>query len=299
VKRSDFFLKIWRECAGMLPPGARVAIHGGGISGLHLAWAFAQRNFSVTVFEPRRNGGIRIPLMHACHTLKVRAPLWEQAASYARRWYRDAAQDGTVIEKENEFGAYFIVRTRYYLRRLRRKLKDQGVQFATETASLEVQSAFTLTCIATGAATQMLPATQIISGWESYFSRHGSPALEASIGRHGNKITNYIYLPPRAGFIHANKETRESAEIFGRELHPTGRHALFRGDRLTTRDRLPAVGFLSAANISPLMFCAMGYHAMTYTPYLADAVAGQLTGKPTGDENLVCALTPARFLPQV
>lgn len=299
MKRAELFLKIWRECHGILSPGARVAVVGGGISGLHLAHALRQQKFFVTVFEPQSVGGVKIPLMHACHTLKVRAPLWEKAAAYARAWYRKGVQSGDVIEKSNAFGSYFIIQARSYLRHLKKDLKTQGVEFENRAidATAGLLPGFALMCIATGAATT-LAATRIIPGWESYFSRHGAPATAADLGRNGDKITNYIHLRARAGFIHRNGESRDSATAFAREIHPTGRHALFYGERLTTRDRFPVVGFAGAVQASPFLFCAMGYHAMTYTPYLAQSVAMQLAGRGVGDENLISTLTPARFLPR-
>ncbi len=297
MKRSELLMDIWRQSEGVLQPAARVAVIGGGISGLHLAQALAGQNFSVTVFEPRRTGGVRIPLMHACHTLKTRAPLWEKSATYARLWYRDMGGDA-VTERNNAFGSYFIIEARRYLKQLKRRLKAQGVQFSNDTLhnTGAVLPDFALTCVATGAATA-LAATQIIPGWESYFSRHGAPAPDAEIGKNGDKVTNYMHLPSRAGFIHRNGETRDSAAAFARGLHPTGRHALLGGQRLTTRDRFPVVGFAEKVNASPFLFCAMGYHAMTYAPYLAHAVAAHLTGDGT-DENLISTLSPARFLPR-
>jgi FAD dependent oxidoreductase len=299
VKRAEFLLNIWRQSHGILKPKARVAVIGGGISGLHLAYTLAERNISVTIFEPKHTGGVRIPLMHACHTLKVRAPLWEKAAEYSRAWYRAEAESASdVFEKSNEFGSYFNISSRPYLRHLKARLAAQGVEFRRETVDCDaILAGFNLTCIATGSATA-LGVTRTIPGWESYFSRHGAAASDADVGKNGDKITNYISMNSRAGFIHRNGETRESATAFGKALHPTGRHALFQGERLTTRDRFPVVGFADAVSASPFLFCAMGYHAMTYAPFLADVVTTHLAGGTSADENLISTLSPARFLPR-
>ena len=300
MRRAEFFQSIWRQSSGMLQPGARIAIIGAGISGLHLAHAFCEKKISVTVFDPRKNGGVRVPLVHACHTVKTRAPLWEKAAEYSRAWYRSQTAKGNdIFEGQNEFGAFFNIRLRPYLRRLRTRLAAQGVAFRYDVADKNsVLVDFELTCVATGAATT-LAATRIVPGWESYFSRMGAPATDANIGKNGGKITNYIYMEKRAGFIHRNGETRATATAFAHDLHPAARHALFYGERLTTRDRFPVLGFADSANPSPYLFCAMGYHAMTYAPYLSQAAVAHLLGQTVPDENLICALTPARFLPRI
>lgn len=299
MKRAEFFQNTWRQSHGILQPGARVAVIGAGISGLHLAHALHEKKISVTVFDPQKNGGLRIPLMHACHTVKRRAPLWEKAAEYSRAWYRIGKMNGDgVSEQNNDFGAYFNIRMRRYLGKLRSRLAAKGVGFRRDIADQNSPLAdFDLTCAATGAAT-ILTATRIIPGWESYFSRQGAPAPDAEIGKNGSRITNYIYLGKRAGFIHRNGETRASAAAFARNLHPTGRHVLFYGERLTTRDRFPVLGFAGPAQRSPFLFCAMGYHAMTYAPYLSYVTAAHFIGDAPIDENLICTLTPARFLPR-
>lgn len=296
MKRAEEYLRIWKASRGSLRAGANVAIVGCGVSGLHLAYFLNKRGLAVTLFDPQRRSGVRVPLVHACHTVKVRAPLWENAATFAREWYQHDHQPREIIEAHrNDFGLYFNIRLRSYLSFWRKRLMQNGVVFKYESIAAEQPLAgFDLTFLAKGAATTTLTATRTIPGWESYFSRFGAPAEKANIGKNGNKITNYIHMARRAGFIHRNDETAETAVNFAAEIHPTGRRALFYGERLTTRDRFPVVGLAGGT----WLFCAMGYHALTYTPYLAQTVAAHLCGDTVADENLISTLTPARFLPR-
>lgn len=250
-----------------------------------------RRKFRVSVFDSKPTGGVTIPLMHACHAMRKRPELWSRAAAYSRDWYRKIG-GAAIGELQNEFGAYFTIRVRPYLRLIKRELQHKGIEFIKTATDASALKGYAAIFIATGSQTTQLAAIRILPGWESYFSRVGAAALNDE-----TKTSNYINVPPRAGYIHQNKETRASAAALARAMHATGRHALFYGERLTTRDRMPVVGFLGEQD-SPFMFCGMGYHAMTYAPYLAHAVAAQLAGETPVDENLVCALTPARFHPR-
>lgn len=296
MKRAEEYIQIWNQARGSLRAAAKVAVVGCGVSGIHLAYFLHARGFAVTVFDPRQRSGVRVPLVHACHTVKVRAPLWEKAATFARSWYTQDHQPRWIIESHhNDFGVYFNIRLRGYLSFWKKRLIGAGVTFRHESIAAETPlPGFDLTFFAKGSATHALPATRTIPGWESYFSRFGAPAEKANIGKNGNKITNYIHMAPRAGFIHRNNETAETAASFAAAIHPTGRKALFYGERLTTRDRFPVVG----ASGEIWLFCAMGYHALTYTPYLAQAVSAHLAGDRFTDENLISTLTPTRFLPR-
>ena len=82
------------------------------------------------------------------------------------------------------------------------------------------------------------------------------------------------------------------------QMYPNKRSYLFKGTRLTSRDRLPVVGRLPGNAYSPVYFTAMGYHAMTYAPFLAAKTAAWLSGHEDEDRNLICGLTPARLLPK-
>lgn len=296
MKRAGEYLKNWNASRGSLHAGAKVAIVGAGVSGIHLAHFLNERGFAVTVFDPQNRGGVSIPLVHACHTVKGRAPLWEKAATFARDWYLRKDQPRNAITTCcNDFGIYFNIRLRSYVTFWKRRLIDSGVCFKSETVENELPlPGFEKTFFAKGNGTTSLAATRIIPGWESYFSRITAPAEQANIGKNGGKITNYMYVHPRAGFIHRNDEAATAAKNFAAEIHPTGRRALFYGERLTTRDRFPVVGGYGEI----WFFCAMGYHALTYTPYLAQAVAAHLAGDPCADENLISTLTPARFIPR-
>jgi len=181
--------------------------------------------------------------------------------------------------------------------------------------------------IATGAAAQAAAspgwsaALVPLPGWESYFAMRplGQPVAEELARR--DVRTNYFVHHKRAGFIHLNGTERAAANAFATALHPGQRHALFHGTRLTTRDRLPVVGFLLPDEVTtfdqlriaivqgrlksllqqrPGIFCftGMGYHAMTYSPFLAERAASWLTGASREEEILLGALTPARFLPR-
>lgn len=325
MKRHELYLKIWEDCRGILKPGGRTAVIGGGISGLHLAWFLRARQMQVTVFEPQRTGSLRIPLMHACSALKKRPPLWETAASFSRTWYnKQSLQSKSVKRLENDFGEFFVIRTRPYLRFLRNAVISQGV--TVERARTMKSPGFDMVIVAAGGESRHFfpkiyeAKTIPIHGWESYFnSRNTRPHFTPAQADRNEVATNFMEFPPRAGLIHRNDEKRADVEALAREIFPNQRAALFEGVRLASVDRNPIVGFfpppeinsydqlkvkfqkenyaaLASRDQSPFFFTAMGYHAMTYTPYLAHAVAGWLTG--VRDQNMICTLTPARFLPR-
>ncbi len=324
MRRSDVFKALWRTAFGVLPSATPVSIAGAGPSGLHLALALARRSLKVTVYEPARCGGVRIPLLHACNLPKAGSPLWRAASQYSRAWYADNSLHSAVARHTGVFGEYFSIHTRTYLQMLRRRALDVGVQFVREPLPERAEA---VVFIATGAATRaVVPASWSaalapLPGWESYFALRpdARPVAEELVRR--DLRTNYFTHRNRAGFIHLNRTERAAAQVFGKALHPDLRHALFHGTRLTTRDRLPIVGFSLPAGITTypelralamqgrlrelmrkqggvFFFTGMGYHAMTYSPFLAERAASHLTGGAAEDEILLGALTPARFLPR-
>lgn len=325
MKRRDVYRKIWQDCCGLLKPGNRVAIAGGGISGLHLAWFLRQQDLQVTVFEPQRTGSLRIPLMHACSALKKRPLLWETAAAFSRIWYKQQAHETpSLLIRESAAGDFFVIRTRAYLRFLRDAVISQGV--TVERRKLPDTTGFDLVMIAAGCEAQTFFPENLatmalkIHGWESYFSTRGArPYFTPTQAEYNEVATNFMEFPPRSGLIQRNDEKRQDIAALARDIFPNRRSALFEGVRLASPDRNPIVGFfppseintydklresctrenyavLASRNHSPFFFTAMGYHAMTYAPFLAHAVAGWLIGKQ--DQNMICTLTPARFLPR-
>jgi len=324
MRRSDVCSALWRDAFGSLLSATSVIVAGAGPSGLHLASALARRGLRVTVYEPARCGGVRIPLLHACNLPKRGSPLWQAASAFSRTWYADATLLPAVERHVGPFGEYFSIHTRTYLQLLRRRALAVGVQFVRAPLPAETDSTV---FIATGAAAQPAApagwsaALAPLPGWESYFAMpaQAQPVAEELARRHIR--TNYFIHRDRAGFIHLNGTERTAAQAFATALHPGQRHALFHGTRLTTRDRLPIVGFslpnematfndLRAAVVQGRLkdllrqqpgvffFTGMGYHAMTYSPFLADRAAKWLTGQAAEDEILLGALTPARFLPR-
>ncbi|GAB4423028.1 MAG: hypothetical protein OHK0011_02610 [Turneriella sp.] len=324
MRRRDVFRALWRGAFGVLPPEGRVIVAGAGPSGLHLAWALASHGLRVTVHEPARCGGVRIPLLHACNLTRKGSALWQAAAHFSRTWYADDTLQPAVERHAGPFGEYFSIRTRTYLQLMRRRALAGGVQFVQSLLPAETDSTV---FVATGVAAQSAApaawsaALSPLAGWESYFAVRpgGAPVSEALAKRDAR--TNYFVHRSRACFIHLNGTERAAAQAFAVALHPGQRHALFYDTRLTTRDRLPVVGFLQSSEVTtfnqlrvavaqgrlknPLQqapgvffFTGMGYHAMTYSPFLADRVAKWLTGTAAQDEILLGALTPARFLPR-
>lgn len=325
MKRHELYRKIWLDCRGIVRPGDRVAIIGGGISGLHLAWFLQEQGLKITVFEPQSIGSLRIPLMHACSALRKRPTLWEAAAVFSRTWYKQqASRTKSIMCHKNASGEYFVIRTRAYLRFLRAAVVDRGVMM--ERAAKADTSGFDLVAVAAGSQSAVFFPRNFrsiaynIHGWESYFSSRGAEPLFTAEQAGLNEITtNFMEFWPRAALIHRNDQGQDSARALAREIFPGRRRALFAGVRLASPDRNPVVGFFPPSEInsydrlkvnfqkenysaeasrhsSPFFFTAMGYHAMTYTPYLAHAVAHWLTG--SGDQNMICTLTPARFLPR-
>ncbi len=308
MKRRDLFERLWREARGILKTADPVAVAGGGASGLHLALALAQKGFIVTVYEPAKIGGLRVPLMHACHTTKPRQPLWEAAAEWTRNWYaQQTFSKGSLEFRENTFGKYFVIHSRRYLRDLRNHLLQRGVTIRSEKfdTAVSADSGYRGIFVATGEAVASrlegicAGATQLLPGFESYFANQGLDPVFSEADTERNLVTtNFMAFGSRAGYIHRNRETEQVACSIARSFYPKGRAALFRGTRLTSRDRLPVAGFLPGTRNSVFLFCAMGYHAMTYAPYLAEKTAAWLIGENVDDGNLICGLTPARFLPR-
>ena len=324
MRRGDIFDAIWREAFAVLPTGSSVVVAGAGPSGLHLATALAQCGLRVAVYDPARTGGVRIPLLHACNLPKSGSLLWQAASRFARAWYADEALGAAVERHQGPFGEFFSIHTRTYLRLLKRHALAVGVQFVQAPFPVGMP---TPVFIATGAASQTFApsswsaAFAPLAGWESYFALRpmGIPVAE-ELAR-SDVRTNYFTHRQRAGFIHPNRTKREVAEAFAAALNPEERQALFRGIRLTTRDRLPVVGFSLPGEVADFgrlrlaavqgrlgellrqqrhtfFFTGMGFHAMTYSPFLANRVAQWLTGQGVHDEILLGALTPARFLPR-
>lgn len=304
----------------MLRDRPRVAIAGGGISGTHLALALSREGCGVTLFEPAATGGVRIPVMHACQTPKIRVGLWQAATEYSRGWYAELIARGfSVVENDSPQGKYFTMAARRHLRGLYTMLAEQKVELRRQMFDRTAAADFDFHFMASGAATalsgfrHLAPATQLIRGYETYASRtsaHEPAAAEA-----------LLLLPRRLAFVHRREATAQIAYAEARIAITAGRYALFGDYRIVTRDRLPVVGFAPApvyadynefrwhikdhnlvadarTHLSPFLFQGMGYHAMTYAPYLAEQVARWLTGRAEADENMICALTPARFLPR-
>lgn len=305
----------------MLKPGARVAVAGAGVAGTHLAYALARHQCQVTVFEPASVGGVRIPLVHACQTPKTRLEFWQTATDFSRNWYRHLIQEGfPIAESESPFGSFFTFNARRMLRGMYAMLKAAHVERRLIAFTEQDADDFDFHFVATGTTSgpgefrHLASATQKLGGYESYASRVRacSEVPEETL----------LLLPPRAAVVHRRTATAASARVDAAQLIQAGRYALFHDERLVTRDRLPVVGFApapiyadynefrwqlkdvhlvaeSAQHKSPFLFRGMGYHGMTYAPFLAERVAGWLTGAPEADENLICALTPARFLPRL
>jgi glycine/D-amino acid oxidase-like deaminating enzyme len=284
----------------------------------------AAQGIQVTVYDPARCGGVRIPLLHACNLRKKGSALWQVACAFARIWYKDATFTSAVEQHLGPFGEYFSIHTRTYLQLLQRRALAMGARIIR--AALPTERNATV-FIATGAAAMAAApaawsaALHPLFGWESYFALRPPVRLAAQKLVRNDVRTNYFVHRKRAGFIHLNGTERRDAIAFAKALHAEERHALFHGTRLTTRDRLPIVGFslpkcittfndlrtaaqqqrlagLLHRQSSEFFFTGMGYHAMTYSPFLADRTAKWLTGKAAEDEKLLGALTPARFLPR-
>lgn len=323
MRRRDVFSALWREAFAVLPTRTRVIVAGAGPSGLHLALQFARHGLEVVVHDPAGCGGVRIPLLHACNLRKRGSALWQAASAYARDWYAAACFGPAVERHKGPFGEYISIHARTYLRLLRRQAQALGVQFVRTSLPADAHGPLFL---AKGAATlydapSWSGSLAPLAGWQSYFAlRAASEPVAEELARRDLR-TNYFTHRRRAGFIHVNGTEWAAARKFGSALHPDHRHALFHGTRLTTRDRLPIVGFSLPAEASdfrslsavfaqrgvsgPILrgrgiffFTGMGYHAMTYSPFLAERVAEWLTGRTARDEILLGALTPARFLPR-
>jgi len=308
VKRKEFHDLLWQKGLGSLQTGSEVAIAGAGISGLHLAEALVGHGYRVSVFEPEYCGGLRVPMMHACHAAKPRPELWQKATGWSRLWYTQLPfSTGAVEMHEGDYGQFFTIRTRQYLRDLRDHVRQSGAQYVrkridfTEARHLGFSAFF----IATGQATQstlnaiMPGAAQLIVGGETYFGNVNSdPVFPPEDLTRLAAATNFMRHGRRAAFIHRNGETAAEAGARAALMYSKKRAYFFGGVRLASRDRLPVVGCLPGPNAQPYFFTAMGYHAMTYAPYLATKFASWLAGKDDEDRNLICGLTPARFIPR-
>lgn len=320
MNRRRFAEKLWSDTYGYLPAGARVAIAGGGISGIHLAHALACRNITVTLFEAANSGGVRIPLMKACHTTRPRVLLWQDAVTFSRSWYHERLQEGfPVAVRASENGDYFIIRMRAYLRAMLKQLRAGGVSFERRMLQRGEAEKFDGWFIASGAALwpaefrHLERATQKLRGFETYMA--GFLPAVAPLPE------EFLQSGTRGALVHRRETTAEQARAEAKDLFSARRYALFGDHRLVTRDRLPVVGFAPApvyADYSefrhftkdlnfaaecrekkaPFLFQGMGYHALTYAPFLAELVARWLTGASKSGQNVLCALTPARFLPR-
>lgn len=312
MKRREFLQKIWNDSFGVLPPGKHVAVAGGGLAGLHLAEALLQRGLRVTLYEPRCIGGVRIPLMHACQTPKLRGAFWENAAAFSRQRYEQLIASGYLVRAtDSAFGRYYAVNARSLARRLTERLCRAGLVirrqpfFESEAQNYDGHFLATGASFLPGEKSPLLRTTQIVPGHASYAT--------------GVNVKEGIVLPPRAEFVHLRDATPAAAKAEALQVFAGKRSFLFHGQRLVTRDRLPAIGFYppagensydelrltflkrnyavdSLAQKSPFLFQGMGYHVLTYAPFLAAAVAAWLTGADKMDENLICNLSPTRFL---
>ncbi|HRP70907.1 MAG TPA: hypothetical protein PLY93_15395 [Turneriella sp.] len=310
MKPRALFAKLWDDQFALLPQGSHATISGGGISGLHLAEALTLKGVRVTLYDLKKTGGVRIPLMRACQSEKPHSALWQRAAAFTREKFHTLPQAAFGIDVRNN---WFVINTRAYLRALRTRLQEQGVVFVhAEAPSSQSDLHFN----ASGAGGYMSPVTRVAAGYESYWGRlksHEETALKEKA------IPHYLRSATRAALVHT--EIKPIGELCqdAHRVHPHARHAIFYGERLTCRDRLPLVGFdthtaalsydvlrekfirepfdvYARAQEFPFLFTAMGYHAFTYAPYLASVVAKHLTGHARDNENLVCTLTPTRFL---
>ncbi|MCX7632595.1 MAG: hypothetical protein N2Z22_04590 [Turneriella sp.] len=315
MQRSAIFHELWQQSFAHFAKRPQIHIAGAGVSGLHLAFFLAQRGLPVVVHEPARCGGLRIPLVFACHSLRRRHVLWETAADFSRHWYAQCADGRIVRIHQHEGKSYFTIHLRHYLRWLRAQVAKFGVRFSMGKASLDYTPLF----VAAGSASldfahNFRAALFQLPGWESYFRlARAEQIIPNTVLDRGAK---YLQHGLRAAIIHPKNSSQDAAYQLAKSLHPTARHALFHGERLTTRDRNPVVGFALNDRITdfralarhlkqkqPVLcetvffFTAMGYHAMTYTPFLADRTARWLIGENIAEENLLGMLTPARFLP--
>jgi glycine/D-amino acid oxidase-like deaminating enzyme len=326
MKRADFFRKIWLDCKGALPMGSAVAVAGAGPSGLMLALALAEYGMLVTLYDPKRTGGLRIPLMHACFSRETRSRLWETAAAHSRTWYQTNFNEADGVYADKSTQLFFTVRLRQFLRTLLERFESHGGKVVHgQCDPKEVCTQYRMVFFAAGAsgARQFFVVfggcLRHLTGSESYIRRPGESEFDTNVNP-PDSIAEWIKSRSRAAFIHLNATQPDAARKIAHELYTRGRHALFADTRLTSRDRQPVVGFTtedrwnnydacftgckyesfsqrSLKAGSTFLFTAMGYHALTYAPYLADQVAKWLTGTETEDQNLVCALSPARFLP--
>lgn len=308
MKRQEFHELLWRKGLGSVQKDSQVAIAGAGISGLHLAAALVGHGYRVSVFDPECCGGLRVPMMHACHASKPRPELWQRATTWSRAWYTQLPFSARSVQRhEGGYGTFFTIRPRPYLRDLRDYLDQRDVQFVRK--SIDFAEArhlgFSAFFIATGQATQnalnaiMPGAAQPIAGGETYFGNVNSdPFFPPEDVTRLAAATNFMRHGSRAALIHRNGETTAEAEARATLMYEKKRAYLFGGVRLASRDRLPVVGCLPGPNPQPYFFTAMGYHAMTYAPYLATKFAAWLAGIDDEDRNLICGLTPARFIPR-
>lgn len=316
MQRSAVFHQLWQQSFARLADKPQIHIAGAGVSGLHLAFFLAQRGLAVVVHEPARCGGLRIPLVFACHSLRQKHALWQTAADFSRNWYAQCADGRIVRVHQHEGKSYFTIQLRHYWHWLRAQTAKLGVRFRMDKANLEHTPLF----VAAGSASadfarNFRTALFQLPGWESYFRlARAEQIIPNTVLDRGAK---YLQHDLRAAIIHPKNRSQDAACQLAKSLHPTARHALFHGERLTTRDRHPVVGFALSDRITdfstlihylehkqPVLceniffFTGMGHHAMTYAPFLADRTARWLVGEKIAEENLLGMLTPARFLPR-
>lgn len=322
MNRRELYQKLWLDCKGILKSGERIAVAGGGISGLHLALALRQRGIDVSLFECARVGGVRIALMKACHTSRPNVSLWSAAREFSAAWYKKKICEGFAVAELSVRGeSYFVVKTRAYLRALERDFQECGGVLYRKTFQKADTQNFSRWFAATGAA--LLPnefrfvqsATQRLLGRQTYM---------ANVTRLDDaENVEFLEFSSRAAFIHRREEPFDETISQARRLAKASRYAALCDHRLVTRDRLPIVGFTPRKEYSnynelrhfilhknfardamennlPFLFQGMGYHALTYAPFLAEKTAAWLCGEAARDDaqNVLCTLTPVRFLPR-
>lgn len=322
MNRREFYQKLWLDCKGILKSGERVAVAGGGVSGLQLSLALRRRGVDVSLFECARVGGVRIALMKACHTSRPNVFLWSAAQEFSAAWYKTKIREGFAVSELSAKGAsYFVVKTRAYIRALERDFHECGGVLYRKTFQKADARNFSLWFAATGAALWSnefrfaQTATQRLFGRQTYMA---NAAL-----REPTQGIEFLQFNTRAAFIHRRDDSFEETISQAKRLAKASRYAALCDHRLVTRDRLPIVGFTprteyanynefrhfilhknfaaeAMENNVPFLFQGMGYHALTYAPFLAEKTAAWLCGEDARDaaQNVLCTLTPVRFLPR-
>jgi len=315
MKLRELFLKLWRDQFGILARGSQVVIAGAGISGMHLAHALVSVGVRVTLYDPRPIGGVRIPLMRACHRKEESNTLLQYALPFSRKWYSSRTWAGVESHGEKE-SLWFVVNTRLYLRFLKADLHRLGVIFVEE--KFIEGSDFLFDARGITLQKELSNFTQSIDGHELYLSRLPK---EKEVAGTNMEEKNYFCFRSRAAIVYPEKKDTTIFSSKVREAFPNVRCVHFTGTRLASRDRLPLIGFkvqtldknydefrekfmresfarFAVQNHLHFLFTAMGYHALTLAPYIANCVASHLVGTKIVDENVVSTLTPTRFLPR-